>query len=79
MDDVRLSRLRTGAVAWRLYREGESAQVFVEAYFVATWDEHLRQHHGRLTGEDARPSDHHFALVLPIPIVNPARVDLDQH
>jgi MFS family permease len=53
MEDVRLSRLRTGAVAWRLYREGESAQVFVEAYFVATWEEHLRQHHGRLTGEDA--------------------------
>ena len=53
MEDVRLSRLRTGAVAWRLYREGESAQVFVEAYFVATWDEHLRQHHVRLTGTDA--------------------------
>ena len=53
MEDVRLSRLRTGAVAWRLYREGETAQVFVESYFVATWEEHLRQHHGRLTGEDA--------------------------
>lgn len=53
MQDVRLSRLRTGAVAWRLYREGETAQVFVESYFVATWEEHLRQHHGRLTGEDA--------------------------
>lgn len=53
MQDVRLSRLRTGAVAWQLYREGETTQLFVESYFVATWEEHLRQHHGRLTGEDA--------------------------
>jgi MFS family permease len=53
MQDVRLSRLRTGAIAWRLYREGETAQVFIETYFVATWEEHLRQHHGRLTGADA--------------------------
>ena len=53
MQDVRLTRLRTGAVAWRLYREGETAQVFIETYFVATWEEHLRQHHGRLTGTDA--------------------------
>jgi MFS family permease len=53
MDEVRLSRLRTGAIGWRLYREGETAHVFVETYFVATWEEHLRQHHGRLTGADA--------------------------
>jgi MFS family permease len=53
MQEVRLSRLRTGAVGWRLYREGETARVFIEAYWVATWEEHLRQHHGRLTGADA--------------------------
>ena len=53
MQEVRLSRLRTGAIAWRLYREGETAQAFIESYLVATWEEHLRQHHGRLTGADA--------------------------
>jgi len=53
MEEVRLSRLRTGAIGWRLYREGETAGVFVENYWVATWEEHLRQHHGRLTGADA--------------------------
>ena len=53
MQEVRLSRLRTGAIAWRLYREGETQRVFIEAYWVATWEEHLRQHHGRLTGADA--------------------------
>jgi hypothetical protein len=53
MQEVRLSRLRTGAIAWRLYREGDTARVFIESYLVATWEEHLRQHHGRLTGADA--------------------------
>ncbi len=53
MEHVRLSRLRTGAIGWRLYREGETVHLFIEAYWVATWEEHLRQHHGRLTGEDA--------------------------
>jgi len=50
---VRLSRLRTGAIWWELYRDGETANRFVEAYTVPSWDEHLRQHHGRLTGTDA--------------------------
>lgn len=53
MQEIRLSRLRTGAIAWRLYREGETARVFIENYLVGTWEEHLRQHHGRLTGADA--------------------------
>jgi MFS family permease len=53
MEEVRLTRLRTGAIGWRLYREGETARVFIENYWVATWEEHLRQHHGRLTGADA--------------------------
>jgi hypothetical protein len=53
MRAVRLSRLRTGAIWWELYRDGETANRFVEAYSVLSWDEHLRQHHGRLTGADA--------------------------
>lgn len=53
MRSVRLSRLRTGAIWWELYRDGETANRFVEAYAVLSWDEHLRQHHVRLTGTDA--------------------------
>ena len=79
MQEVRLSRLRTGAIAWRLYREGETPRVFVETYFVATWEEHLRQHHGRLTGADAvtdrrarelsdpKPSSKHWFPAEPAP------------
>ncbi|HZE76212.1 MAG TPA: MFS transporter, partial [Gemmatimonadales bacterium] len=53
MRAVRLSRLSTGAIRWGLYRDGERANRFVETYIVPSWDEHLRQHHGRLTGADA--------------------------
>jgi MFS family permease len=53
MRAVRLSRLRTGAISWALYREGETDNRFVEVFTVPTWEEHLRQHHGRLTGADA--------------------------
>jgi MFS family permease len=50
---VRLSRLRTGAISWELYREGETAHRFVETFAVPSWGEHQRQHDGRLTGADA--------------------------
>jgi MFS family permease len=49
---LRLSRMRTGAIRWELYRDGEQANQFVEEYTVPSWEEHLRQHHGRLTGAD---------------------------
>jgi MFS family permease len=52
MVQVRLSRLRTGASRWALYRDGEQAHTFVETFTVASWEEHLRQHHDRLTGAD---------------------------
>jgi MFS family permease len=52
MAGVRRSRMRTGAMRWGLFREGESAGHFVEVYQVPSWDEHLRQHGGRLTGRD---------------------------
>jgi MFS family permease len=52
MQRVRRSRLRTGAVRWGLYREGETPDRFVEMYLVRSWGEHLRQHEGRLTGAD---------------------------
>jgi hypothetical protein len=51
---VGLSRRRTGAVRWGIYRDGTDADVFVEVFEVPSWDEHLRQHSVRLTGADAR-------------------------
>ncbi len=52
MKRVRLSRLRTGASQWGLFRDGEVPHRFVELYVVPSWDEHLRQHRYRITGTD---------------------------
>ncbi|MGA8427197.1 MAG: MFS transporter [Candidatus Dormiibacterota bacterium] len=52
MNNVRSSRLRTGATRWDLYQDGEQANRFVESFTVASWEEHLRQHSDRLTGTD---------------------------
>jgi MFS family permease len=52
MDQLRRSRLRTGATRWELYRDGERPNQFVEAFRVSSWEEHLRQHEGRLTATD---------------------------
>jgi MFS family permease len=52
MNELRRSRLRTGATRWELYRDGEQPNQFVEAFRVPSWEEHLRQHEGRLTATD---------------------------
>jgi MFS family permease len=52
MQQMRRSRLRTGATRWELYRDGDRRDRFVEQFWVATWEEHLRQHDGRLTTAD---------------------------
>jgi hypothetical protein len=52
MQQLRRSRLRTGAIRWELSRDAEHRDRFVEQFWVATWEEHLRQHEGRLTGAD---------------------------
>ncbi|WP_433201207.1 MFS transporter [Dactylosporangium sp. CS-047395] len=52
-DALRRTRMRTGAVQWGLFRAGETEGELVEIYVVPSWDEHLRQHTGRLTGADA--------------------------
>ncbi|SBT38273.1 MFS transporter [Micromonospora auratinigra] len=52
MRAVGRSRRRTGAMRWGLFRAGERAHGFVEVYQVPSWEEHLRQHGGRLTGAD---------------------------
>ena len=64
---VRLSRLRTGASQWGLFRDGETPHEFVELFVVPSWDEHLRQHADRLTGTDTKYLDHARSLSDPAP------------
>jgi quinol monooxygenase YgiN len=52
MDRLQRSRRRTGATRWELYRDGDRPDRFVEAFSVPSWEEHLRQHEGRMTGAD---------------------------
>ena len=67
MENMRLSRLRSGASRWDLYRVGESPEIFVEEFQVPTWQEHLRQHEGRLTVEDQAIENEAFSHVLGAP------------
>jgi MFS family permease len=67
MSWVRRSRLRTGAVEWGLYRDGETAHRFVEFFVVPSWEEHLRQHNDRLTGADRQHEEQADALSDPPP------------
>ncbi len=43
-------RRRTGAFRWRLYRDLAEPDRFVETFLVASWAEHLRQHHRTTVG-----------------------------
>ena len=52
MGQLRGSRLRTGGTRWDLYRDGARPNAFVEIFSVSSWEEHLRQHAGRLTETD---------------------------
>lgn len=52
METLRESRMRTGAMRWGLYRDADDPSRFVELFIVPTWEEHLMQHGGRLTGAD---------------------------
>lgn len=54
MDHVARSRRRTGAVTWGLYQDGNAPERFIENYLVASWSEHVAQHHSRLTATDRR-------------------------
>lgn len=64
---LRLSRLRTGASEWSLFRDGESAHRFIEFFVVPSWEEHLRQHADRLTGVDRQLEERVDALSDPPP------------
>jgi MFS family permease len=70
MAQVRLSRRRTGATQWGLFRDGEVAHKFVELYVVPSWDEHLRQHRHRITGTDREYEERADALSDPPPEVS---------
>ena len=62
MQSMRRSRLRSGATSWEIYRVGEDPRVFIEQFEVATWEEHERQHDGRLT---ARGQSHRGRHLRP--------------
>jgi MFS family permease len=62
MTAVRGTRLRTGATRWGLFRDAADPERFVEIYQVPTWEEHLRQHEGRLTGSDEHVEEKAVAL-----------------
>ncbi|HEY1419785.1 MAG TPA: MFS transporter [Candidatus Dormibacteraeota bacterium] len=70
MARVRLSRLRTGASQWSLFRDGELPHTFVELYAVPSWDEHLRQHRYRQTGLDHEFEETATGLSDPPPDVS---------
>ncbi|MEU0033410.1 MFS transporter [Streptomyces sp. NPDC006333] len=53
MSSLAVSRRRTGASHWSLYRDAEDEGSWVEVFEVPSWEEHLRQHEGRITGYDA--------------------------
>jgi hypothetical protein len=52
MPALRRVRRRTGATAWHLYADAEQADRYVELFTVSSWEEHMLQHQGRLTGSD---------------------------
>lgn len=52
MQELRRSRRRSGATRWELYHDAEHPHRFTEIFQVASWEEHLRQHQGRLTRTD---------------------------
>jgi hypothetical protein len=48
------ARRRTGAALWGLFQDVADPAVFLEAFTVDTWQEHLRQHLERQTAADER-------------------------
>ena len=64
-----VSRRRTGAVRWGVFRDGADPQAFHEVFEVASWDEHLRQHRGRTTAFDQGLLDSVRAMCSREPVV----------
>ena len=61
---ARYARRRTGASSWKVWRDAEHPDRFVEQFVVASWQEHLRQH-GRVTRRDQERFDRIRALTDP--------------
>ncbi|HWT94884.1 MAG TPA: MFS transporter [Solirubrobacteraceae bacterium] len=61
MRAVERARRRSGARRWGLYRDGAKPDRFIEAYTVATWEEHVRQQQ-RVTVRDREIEDRARAL-----------------
>jgi MFS family permease len=70
MGHLRRSRRRTGASRWELYRDGDRPDRFVEMFSVPSWEEHMRQHEGRLTAADRAVEEAALAFSDP-----PARAE----
>jgi MFS family permease len=64
LEGTRFSRRRTGASAWRLWRDSAEPSRILEQFVVVSWDEHLRQH-GRATVRDQGRLDHARSLTDP--------------
>jgi predicted MFS family arabinose efflux permease len=62
-------RRRTGARRWGLFRDPASPEQFLEAFIVATWAEHRRQHLGRITVLDRQLIDHAHSFLTGPPVV----------
>jgi MFS family permease len=67
MAPLRRSRLRTGASRWDLYRDGSRPERLLEIFSVPSWQEHLRQHEGRVTAEDRALEEAAHMLSDPAP------------
>jgi hypothetical protein len=67
MAPLRRSRLRTGASRWDLYRDGSRPERLLEVFSVPSWQEHLRQHEGRVTAEDRALEEAAHMLSDPAP------------
>jgi hypothetical protein len=53
------------ALSWGLYQDGNDPERFIENYVVASWADHLAQHHTRLTGTDRGFEEQARDLLLP--------------
>lgn len=65
MEALRSTRRQTGATSWELYRDAEQRDRFVEIFRVPSWEEHLRQHTGRLTATDQQIEEAALAFSDP--------------
>jgi MFS family permease len=59
------SRRRTGGQRWALYQDASDPERFVETFLTPTWQEHLRQHHERVTVTDREIQERALEFVVP--------------